>query len=229
MTSARDVRVMFQSNKNIKIAIADEQPIVLTGLRTILHGIQHVEVVECCNSGDALLKMLKKNDAPIDILLTDFTFTQGSNDDSFRLIRKIIDLEKVKHIFIFTDNRCAWMLNKLLQLGVSCLLSKRDDIAEQVNSAIAASRKQKTWISPHIKMLLAQADMDIANSSPMSELTERELQVIRLYVSGLRLKDIAEKLCRSVATVAVHKHNAMQKLNISNNIQLVTYIKSLNL
>lgn len=220
---------MFQINKNIKIAIADEQPVVLTGLRTILHGIENVEIVECCNSGDALLKMLKKNDEPIDILLTDFTFTQGSNDDSFRLIRKIIDLKKVKHIFIFTDNRCAWMLHKLLQLGVSCLLSKRDDIAEQVNSAIASSRKQKTWVSPHIKMLLAQADMDLANSSPMSELTERELQVIRLYVSGLRLKDIAEKLCRSVATVAVHKHNAMQKLNISNNIQLVTYIKSLNL
>jgi len=63
----------------------------------------------------------------------------------------------------------------------------------------------------------------------MAELTERELQVIRLYVDGLRLKDIAVKLCRSVATIAVHKHNAMQKLNITNNIQLVTYVKSMDL
>lgn len=221
---------MFQSdNRKIRIAIADEQPVVLTGLRAILHEIDYVEIIECCTSGEALLKMLKNNSAPIDILLTDFSFTQGSNDDSFRLVRKIIESKKVKDIFIFTDNRCAWMLQKLMQLGVSCLLSKRDDITEQVTSAISATRRQKKWLSPYIKMLLAQAEVDVIHSAAMSELTERELQVVRLYVSGLRLKDIAEKLCRSVATVAVHKHNAMQKLNITNNIQLVTYVKSLNL
>ncbi len=221
---------MFQDdNMKIKMAIADEQPIVLTGLRSIFASVDRVEVVQCCSSADALLKMLSKNDDPIDILLTDFSFTQGSNDDSLRLVRKIIDSKKVKDIFIFTDVRCAWTLQRLLQLGVSCVLSKRDDIAKQVISAISTTRRNKTWLSPYIEMLLAQADMSAAHASSMANLTERELQVIRLYVGGLRLKDIAEKLCRSVATVAVHKHNAMQKLNISNNIQLVTYVKSLDL
>lgn len=220
---------MFQDdNKKIKMAIADEQPVVLIGLRSIFAGIQNIEVTQCCSSGDALLKMLSQNNEPLDVLLTDFSFTQGSNDDSFRLIRKIVDSGKVKYVFIFTDVRCAWTLRKLLQLGVSCVLSKRDDITEQVVSAISAARRNKPWLSPYIEMLLAQADLDSEHSSVMAELTERELQVIRLYVEGLRLKDIAEKLCRSVATVAVHKHNAMQKLNITNNIQLVTYVRSLD-
>ncbi|WP_146050901.1 response regulator transcription factor [Citrobacter amalonaticus] len=220
---------MFQDeNKKIRFSIADEQPVVQIGLRTVLASIEHVEVVQCCSSGDELLKMLSKNKELLDVLLTDFSFTQGSNDDSFRLVRKIIDSGKVKNIFIFTDVRCAWTLQKLLQLGVSCLLSKRDNIAEQITSAISATRRNKTWLSPYIEMLLARAETESTHSPVMAELTERELQVIRLYVAGLRLKDIAEKLCRSVATVAVHKHNAMQKLNITNNIQLVTYVKSLD-
>lgn len=216
-------------NKKVRVAIADEHPVVLIGLRSILAGIEHIEVTQCCSSGDALLKMLTKNNEPLDIVLTDFSFTQGSNDDSFRLIRRIIDSGKVKNIFIFTDVRCAWTLQRLIQLGVTCLLSKRDDIAEQLASAISAVKRNKLWLSPYIQMLIAQAEVDSVNSSVMAELTERELQVVRLYVEGLRLKDIAEKLCRSVATVAVHKHNAMQKLNITNNIQLVTYVKSLDL
>ncbi|WP_230350812.1 LuxR C-terminal-related transcriptional regulator [Lelliottia sp. WAP21] len=213
----------------IKMAIADEQPVVLTGLRTILACVEHVEVIECCSSGEALLKMLSKNDESLDILLTDFTFSQGSNDDSFRLVRKIVDSGKVKSVFIFTDVRCAWTLQKLLQLGVACLLSKRDDITKQILSAITAVSRNKKWLSPYIESLLKQNGVDLTHSSEMANLTERELQVIRLYVNGLRLKEIADKLCRSVATVAVHKHNAMQKLNITNNIQLVTYVKSLDL
>lgn len=204
-------------NKKVRIAIADEQPVVLIGLRAILASIDHIEITQCCSSGDALLKMLTKNSDPLDILLTDFSFTQGSNDDSFRLVRRIIESGKVKNIFIFTDVRCAWTLQRLIQLGVTCLLSKRDDIAEQLASAIYAVKRNKIWLSPYIQMLIAQAEVDSVNSSVMAELTERELQVVRLYVEGLRLKDIAEKLCRSVATVAVHKHNAMQKLNITNN------------
>ena len=213
----------------IKMALADEQPVVLTGLRTILTSIEYVDVIECCSSGEALLKMLSKKDEPLDILLTDFTFSQGSNDDSFRLVRKIIESGKVKNVFIFTDVRCAWTLQKLLRLGVSSILSKRDDITKQIISAITACGRNKNWLSPYIDGLLKQNGIDLANSSEMANLTERELQVIRLYVDGLRLKEIADKLCRSVATVAVHKHNAMQKLNITNNIQLVTYVKSLDL
>lgn len=221
--------MLKDGSDKIKVVIADEQPVVLIGLRSILSNLQQVQIDYTCTSGDALLKILSKNKDPYDILLTDCTFSQGSNDDSFRLVRKIIDSEKVKDIFIFTDVRCAWTLKKLLQLGVSCVLSKRDDIVTQISEAIAVTRRNKVYFSPYIQALFTQAEMSTTHSPMMAELTERELQVIRLYVNGLRLKDIAEKLCRSVATVAVHKHNAMQKLNITNNIQLVTYVKSLDL
>jgi len=142
--------------KKIKISIADEQPVIQIGLRTILASFTNVEVTQCCSSGDELLQMLCRNEEQLDILLTDFSFTQGSNDDGLRLIRKVIDSGKVKDIFIFTDVRCAWTLRKLLQLGVSCLLSKRDDISEQVKTAMAMARRKKIWLSPYIQMLLNQ-------------------------------------------------------------------------
>nr|WP_318383134.1 response regulator transcription factor [uncultured Enterobacter sp.] len=220
---------MSQANGGkIRIAIADEQPIVLMGLRTALSQLEQLQVMFSCTAGDKLLGALKGCEPPCDILLMDVTFSQGSNDDSFRLVKKIIDSKQVKHIFIFTDVRCGWTMNKLTKLGVSCILSKRDDLVVHLNAALSAIRRHKPYFSPYIDMLLEQSNANELQSSMMANLTERELQVIRLYVDGLRLKDIAEKLCRSVATVAVHKHNAMQKLNIHNNIHLVTYVRSLS-
>lgn len=216
---------MYQGN--VRIAIADEQPIVLMGLTSLLATFEHLHIMFSCTSGEKLMQSLIHSDHLCDILLMDFTFSQGSNDDSFRLVKKIIESKKVKSLFIFTDVRCCWTLNKMLKLGVACILSKRDDIAKQLTAAMSFSRKNKVYLSPYIEMLLAQANADELRPAMTENLTERELQVIRLYVDGLRLKDIAEKLCRSVATIAVHKHNAMQKLNITNNIHLVNYVRSL--
>ncbi|ENA4997016.1 response regulator transcription factor [Escherichia albertii] len=64
------------------------------------------------------------------------------------------------------------------------------------------------------------------SDSPLTSLTPRELEVLRLCACGLRVKDIARKLNRSECTVAVHKHNAMQKLELTSNMQLLNFLHS---
>jgi two-component system capsular synthesis response regulator RcsB len=55
------------------------------------------------------------------------------------------------------------------------------------------------------------------------QLTPRELEVVRLFATGHRLSEVAEKLNRSPGTVGTHKFNAMQKLGVSNNAELIRY------
>ena len=59
--------------------------------------------------------------------------------------------------------------------------------------------------------------------APATELTQRELEVIRLYAQGLQLTDIAGKLGRSVSTISSQKTVAMRKLGVQTNTGLIGY------
>ena len=54
-------------------------------------------------------------------------------------------------------------------------------------------------------------------------LTEREIEVIRLFAEGLSFKEIAEKLFISTRTVETHKKNILEKLNLKSTVDLVKY------
>jgi len=62
-----------------------------------------------------------------------------------------------------------------------------------------------------------------STAAPSTELTVRELEIVRLYAQGLQLNEIAGKLGRSVSTVSSQKTVAMRKLSIQTNTDLIRY------
>ncbi len=78
---------------------------------------------------------------------------------------------------------------------------------------------QRQFFSPSIRAVLEAA----STAAPSTELTVRELEIVRLYAQGLQLNEIASKLGRSVSTVSSQKTVAMRKLSIQTNTDLIRY------
>jgi two-component system capsular synthesis response regulator RcsB len=123
-------------------------------------------------------------------------------------------------VFTIIDNPA--IVTEILKLGVGSVLNKAEDTGHLI-SAIHAVYAGATYISPHFKSVAQYLGGNIATRSANHKLTRREAEVIRLYVSGMSVNDIASQLKRTKQTVSSQKTSAMRKLQISRDADLFRF------
>jgi two-component system capsular synthesis response regulator RcsB len=82
------------------------------------------------------------------------------------------------------------------------------------------------YMSPSVKAVLDGLRVNSAGKRDDSKLSRRELEVVRLFVSGMTIKEIAERLNRSIKTISTQKNAAMRKLGIDRDSELFQYAQS---
>jgi two-component system capsular synthesis response regulator RcsB len=110
--------------------------------------------------------------------------------------------------------------------GVNCIVSRSDDFSHLVPAVHVAFAGGK-YFSPAIAGLLKKGGAGGQGAPEL--LTVREREVVRLYVSGLTVNEVAERLHRSNKTVSTQKMSAMKKLHISNDANLFKYAMEIGL
>lgn len=212
-------------NQCFTVALASDEPIVITGLRSLL--ADYADVVLTASLGEGLLNQLS-NHQPVkpQVLVIDLPLEFMGSRNVSRFIQRLQQLAPELMLVVLTNETYALTLRKLKALGVRALLSKKDDLVLCLPKALAACHQGGFFTSPLIRQYFEPVDNVMHAHQQYSSLTLRELEVIRLYARGMRVKEIASLLKRSVCTVAVHKHNAMQKLAITSNMQLLHYVQS---
>lgn len=210
-------------HSRLSVAVASDEPIVITGLRCLLAGCADIAfVTHSCNE---LIHMLSGNRKDKNlVLIVDVSFDCEKNNDASHYISRIQKIApELKLIALVSENYTLTpALRRLRASGVHALISKKDDLEHCLPKALSDLAAKRFYVSPRIQ----QMDITTDYAQQQSRLTSRELEIIRLYARGMRVKEIANLLKRSVCTVAVHKHNAMQKLAITSNIQLLHYVQS---
>ncbi len=86
--------------------------------------------------------------------------------------------------------------------------------------AVQAAFVHRRYHSPTIAAIVAA----LAGADPLAKLSPREAEVMTLFVAGLSISDIAERLQRSKQTVSTQKVNAMAKLGVDNEAELFAYV-----
>ncbi|MDM2932056.1 response regulator transcription factor [Citrobacter sp. Cu233] len=207
------------------VALVSDEPIVITGLRSVLVDCADIEF--SANSAESLVNQLlcSKAEKPLALIIDLPLEFMGSRNDS-RFIQRIQQSAPGIMLVILTNETHALTLRRFKMLGIRALLSKKDDLVHCLPKALAACLQGVFFTSPLIRQHMDPAGIAFDSNQQSSSLTSRELEVIRLYARGMRVKEIASLLKRSVCTVAVHKHNAMQKLAITSNMQLLHYVQS---
>ncbi|PVZ77805.1 DNA-binding response regulator [Serratia sp. S1B] len=205
---------------NINIVIADDHPAILSGIVYELSTIRTLNIVGKAKNSTEILDVLKKVNC--DVLITDYVMPKGVAGDGMSMLSFLRRHHPDLKIIVFTIIDNPAIVTEILRLGVGSVLNKAEDTGHLI-SAIHAVYAGATYISPHFKSVAQELGGGDIPKSINNKLTKREAEVIRLYVSGLSVNDIASHLKRTKQTVSSQKASAMRKLQISRDADLFRF------
>jgi DNA-binding NarL/FixJ family response regulator len=204
----------------IRVALVDDHPVVLAGIRALLNEAPEIVLVGEATSGGAALRMIQEvvpDVAVIDISLPDL--------NGVDLARRIaISAPSVK-LLVLTVHEDRAYVQPLLQAGVKGYVLKRS-AAEDLLRAIRAIEAGGIYLDPAIAdKALSDAGRKTSGAGWAGQevLSPRETDVIRLTAQGISNKEIAARLDVSVKTVETYKARAAEKLGLRNRADIVRY------
>ncbi len=198
----------------IKIAITDDHPLLLEGLKNILSNQPNINTVECYSSAKALQDALTT--VEIDILLLDINL---DNTNSIELIKPLKKKYPEMHIIMLSVHNEYAVINSCLEEGASGYIQKNasvDEIVEGINSIFDG----KIFLCSQTKNVMNKKEKDGLNTIP--KLTRREKEVLSEAALGLTTQQIADKLFISTHTVDSHRKNLIEKFKASNLSSAIT-------
>jgi DNA-binding NarL/FixJ family response regulator len=200
----------------MKVIICDDQAIVRDGLEMLLKLEPDFKVVGVAEDGAAAVEMAAKEKP--DLVLMDLKMPIMNGVEATRQIRTRYPDIKVLVLTTYDDDE--WVFDAI-QAGASGYLLK-DTPRDEVVKAIRGTVTGKTYVDPSIAgKVLRQASSHQTQPASLitSQLTEREIEVLRLIAKGLNNKDISDHLFLSEGTIRNHVSAILAKLGVSDRTQ----------
>ncbi|WP_027213662.1 response regulator [Burkholderia sp. WSM2232] len=207
----------------VKVVIADDHPVILFGAEQALLKFPGIQVVARARQSTELIKMLQTT--ACDVLVTDLAMPGGQFGDGLPLIGYLRRNFSNLPIVVLTMLENAALLQRLRELGVTSVVNKSDDLSH-IGLAVQHVSRHLEYLSPSVKASLDALRMNAGGRSDEVMLSRRELEVVRLFVSGMTIKEISEQLNRSIKTISTQKNTAMRKLGIDRDSELFQYAQS---
>jgi len=204
---------------SIRVMLADDHPFIVAGLLHLLREDRTLKIVGTCANSTELIAALGTQ--PCDVLVSDYSMPGGEYGDGITLFSFLRRRFPAMRIVVLTMVDNAGTIRSLLKLGIQCILSKADGLSHLL-AAIHGAYAQGRYFSPSISGIVWQLDVETQTSSSRA-LTHRESEVIRLFVSGRSVNEIAAELKRSKQTISSQKSNAMRKLGVANDTELIKH------
>jgi len=203
----------------IRILLADDHPIVLNGLRSLILAEHDFELVGEAVSGLEALKLVREKKP--DVAVIDISMP-GLNGIS--LSRRIMQETPSVRVLVLTLHEDRAYLRQAIDAGVRGYLLKRS-AAENFAQAIRAVLVGGLYVDPAIANYLFDSTPKRAgaNRSAMQPLTDREGEVLKLVALGYTNKEIANRLDVGVKSVETYKSRGVEKLGLKTRAELVRY------
>lgn len=207
----------------IKVLIADDHPIVRTGLKQIIAEEPDIEVVaEASNSGEVLDYLWKGG---CDLVLLDIGMPGRSGLEIISEIKQIKPNITVLILSIYPEEQYAV---RALRAGASGYLTKASAPIELIQ-AIHRVSKGGRYVSQNLAEILASEIDKHSTKQPHERLSDREYQVMLMLASGRTVTEVAQELHLSVKTISTYRANVLEKMSMKNNAQLTFYAVENNL
>jgi len=202
----------------ISILIADNQPLIVAGLRFIIDerpDFKISSVVDNPQNFEAEIARINPDVLIVDYSLPDYITTLQ--------LEQTIKTNTVKTLVITADDEKSSIM-QVVQMGVQGFLTKSCSKEEILMAIQATARGEKFFCHKVLNMILEGDDTESKPSDcePMG-LTQRETEILTNLASGFSTKKIADILNLSPHTVHTHRKNIIKKLNIKSPTEYVVY------
>ncbi|MDD3740542.1 MAG: response regulator transcription factor [Bacteroidales bacterium] len=202
----------------IKIALVDDHKMFREGIKSVLSDEKSIQLVAEAGNAEEIINSL--SNCKIDVLITDISLPGMSGIELCRYAKIYCPQLKTLILSMHTDEE--FVLDSV-KSGASGYLSKETG-HEELIYAIRKIAAGEIYFSHNISQTIIQAyrkDKKSTEVNPTEFLSQRELEVLKLYVEGFSNSEIAEKLFISVRTVESHKTHILQKTGLKSHVDLI--------
>jgi len=212
------------ASPTLRVFLADDHPVVLAGIKALITADEGLEVVGEAADGKTALRLA--TELSPDILILDISMPGLNGVKVAEMLRAACPKCKILALTVHEDRG---YLRQLLELGVAGYMLKRS-AAEDLVRALRAIASGGLYLDPSVagKAVGGAAGLRLGAASigEAVDLSEREIDVLRLTASGHSNKSTAQELRIGVKTVETYKARAMEKLGFRTRVELVRYAVS---
>jgi two-component system response regulator NreC len=212
----------------IRVLIADDHAILRSGLRLLVNAQADMEVVAEAPDGEQAVQAARETKP--DVALLDLTMPRLGG---MRALQEIVRTCRETRVLVLTMHDDPAYLRSVLAAGSSGYVLKRSVDAELL-AAIRAVHRGGTFIDPSlanvlVQDVLAKRGAKAPRIRPVSILSDRELQVLRLVARGYSSQQIAKQILVGVKTVETYRSRLAQKLGLKTRSDLVRFAVQMGL
>ncbi len=198
--------------------LADDHAVVRSGLRLLLDAEEGMRVVAECGTTDDAVRLTRAHRPQV--LVLDLNMPGGSGSSSLDVLPDLVEGSPGTAVVILTMQSDPQFARSALGVGAKAYVLKESADAELVE-AVRQAAAGEVYLNPRLGAQLA-AEPPAADGPP-DDLTEREVEILRLIALGHTNAEIGEQLFLSVRTVESHRAHVQQKLRRSSRAELVRY------
>ena len=201
----------------VKILIADDHPVIRKGVLAVL--TNEIQGVLCgeASTGQEALREVEHRDW--DLVIMDIAMPGRNGLDTLKEIKHTRPNLPVLMLSIHPEEQYG---ARALMAGASGYVSKEsapDDLARAIRQVLDG----RLYVSPAMAENLAAHLQPNCDRRPHENLSDRELEVLRLLASGRTTSGIAEELHLSLTTISTHRSHILAKMNMKSTAQLMHY------
>jgi DNA-binding NarL/FixJ family response regulator len=207
-----------QAENPIRLLICDDQAIVCEGLRAILAPIPQIEVVGVANNGADAVDLTRVKQP--DLILMDLKMPKMNGIQATKVIHQ--QFPNIRILVLTTFDADEWVIDAIRNGAVGYLL--KDTPQEELVKAIIDTAHGLSHIDPHVAgKILERVTQQSTPATPdrklISQLSDREREILRLLATGLSNTEIAQTLFLSEGTVKNYVSALFAKLGVTDRTQ----------
>lgn len=211
----------------IRTFIIDDHQLFIDGLKALLKLEENIEVVGEALSGEAAIEALGKQE--IDVLITDYSMDGMTGYDVVQYVRKCFPDIRILTLSMHADIFYIDQMTNAGSLGYILKNTGRKELIE----AIEVVNSGKIYFTPRVKEAILNKYTDDLPTVPADftpaqdevlDFTRREKQVLKLLVTGLPSREIADVLSMSHHTVNTHRKNINSKIGALGFTSITQYV-----
>jgi len=205
---------------DIQLVVADHHPLMLQGLGSLFQTKEEFNVVALCSNALETMEAVRLHRPDVLVLATNVP-----GKDSLSIARELLaDSLLPTRIVFYAEEIDENQLMDTIRAGIAGIVLKEMD-PQLLLQCVRKVHNGEQWMERRAARLSLEKLLrrETGARDLASQLTPREIEILRLVAEGLSNKEISERVCISEGTVKVHLHNIYEKLHLKSRMALLRF------